>query len=94
MQALYKSGNVAVQATVQVQNRPCTPAKSTPQRVAVSPTRESTDGALIRHFAAAAAAVQLLSCAPSYAMWDGESSAQGSCPLGDAGIECRKRLLA
>jgi hypothetical protein len=27
-------------------------------------------------------------------MWDGVSSAMGSCPLGDDGIECRKTLLA
>ncbi len=27
------------------------------------------------------------------AAWDGESAAQGSCPLGEAGIECRQQLL-
>jgi len=49
--------------------------------------------ALTRQFAAAAAAIQIFTL-PSQAMWDGESSAVGSCPLGDTGIECRKAQLA
>lgn len=46
-----------------------------------------------RAAAAAVAALQLLAL-PASAMWDGESSAIGSCPLGDAGTECRSRILA
>jgi len=46
-----------------------------------------------RQLAATAAALQLLTL-PAQAYWDGESSAVGSCPLGDAGTECRTKLLA
>ncbi|KAG7671750.1 hypothetical protein Ndes2526B_g07351 [Nannochloris sp. 'desiccata'] len=46
-----------------------------------------------RQLAATAAALQLLAL-PAQAYWDGESSAIGSCPLGEAGTECRTQLLA
>jgi Photosystem II Pbs27 len=46
-----------------------------------------------RQLAATAAALQLLAL-PAQAYWDGESSAIGSCPLGDAGTECRTNSLS
>lgn len=46
-----------------------------------------------RHLAAAAAALQLITF-PAQAMWDGESAALGSCPIGEPGVECRIALLA
>lgn len=36
----------------------------------------------------------LLAVQPAIAAWDGESSAVGSCPLGDAGVSCRANQLA
>ena len=45
--------------------------------------------------AAVALSLQLLiSPLSAEARWDGESAALGSCPLGDAGIECRKATIA
>ena len=43
---------------------------------------------------ALAAAVSIFTALPSQAMWDGESAALGSCPLGDAGDACRTRVLS
>ena len=59
----------------------------------VASSRSSEKVATVgRHLAAAAAALQLLTL-PAQAYWDGESSAIGSCPLGEAGTECRTKSL-
>lgn len=66
------------------------------QRVVASSSGASTEDRrsnIIRHFAATAAALQIIAL-PAQAYWDGESSGRGSCPLGDAGVECRTNLLA
>ena len=46
-----------------------------------------------RHLAAGIAALQLITF-PAQAMWDGESAAIGSCPIGEAGAQCRTRVLS
>lgn len=46
-----------------------------------------------RCFAATAAALQLIAL-PAHAIWDGSSSAIGSCALGEEGTECRKKVLS
>ena len=75
--------------------RPAAVAKTSLQCVAQQAPAPESDRrqALGRQLAVAAAALQLLAL-PAQAMWDGSSSAMGSCPLGDEGIECRKALLA
>ena len=49
---------------------------------------------IARFTAIAFAAIQMTTVAPAMAAWDGVSSATGSCPLGEEGIECRRQLLA
>jgi hypothetical protein len=77
-------------------NTPSTPSRgaTTIQCVASRAAEaENKAASLGRQLAATAAALQLLTL-PANAYWDGESSAIGSCPLGDAGAECRAASLA
>jgi len=80
------------------------PQKSS-QPPSLSPNTYVVDMNMDRRMTAAAAAVLptailtatlLITCPtlPAQAWWDGESSAVGSCPLGEAGSECRVKTLA